>query len=344
MTQSQPVPFDGLASEGVETIRYEFEIREKSAGRRLDAYVAARFPEYSRSFIQALMREGAVTLNGRRVKPSHKPVAGDVVLAFVPTQRHTVVPPQDIPLDVIYEDDSFVVLNKAADMVVHPSKGHSTGTLVNALVFHFQNLSSNCGPLRPGVVHRLDRDTTGAILVIKDDRVHEAIALQFERRETRKEYVCVVEGQPELDGDIIDVPIGHSARDRKKMSVRADGKTAQTRYEVAERLGRFAVVRCFPRSGRTHQIRVHMQYIGHPLVCDKLYGRRQTIYASDLTGAEHQPGEPPLIDRQALHARRITIHHPVRNEPMTFEAPMPPDMLRLIEALREAAKPERPQE
>jgi 23S rRNA pseudouridine1911/1915/1917 synthase len=254
----------------------------------------------------------------------------------VPTQRHTAVPPQDIPLDIVYEDDSFVVLNKAADMVVHPSKGHATGTLVNALVFHFRNLSSNYGPLRPGVVHRLDRDTTGVILIIKDDRVHAEIALQFERRQTQKEYVCIVEGQPELDGDIVDAPIGHSARDRQRMCVRADGKSAQTRYEVTERLGRFAVVHCFPRSGRTHQIRVHMQYIGNPIVCDKLYGRRHAIFASDLTGAEHLPDELPLIERQALHARRITIRHPVRNAPATFEAPMPPDMLRLIEALRGA--------
>ena len=222
-----------------------------------------------------------------------------------------------------------------AGLVVHRSKGHQTGTLVNALVHHFKHLSGVSGPLRPGVVHRLDRDTSGVILVIKDDSVHEQIARQFEHRLVRKEYIAVCEGRFDLDGDLIDAPIGPDTRRRERMRVRQSaGKAAQTVYEVGERVGPFSVVRCFPRTGRTHQIRVHLRYVGHPIVADALYGRRDAIYASDLTGGEHPPEEEPLLGRQALHARRLTITHPVRGETMTFEAPLPADMAGLIEALR----------
>jgi 23S rRNA pseudouridine1911/1915/1917 synthase len=322
----------------VEVKRYEFDVAGRNAGKRLDSYLSARFPDYSRTFIQELIKAGHITVNGRRVKRSYSPAAGDHVLAFVPVRSYEEVPPEDIPLDIVYEDEWIVVVNKPADLVVHPSKGHQTGTLVNALVYHFDRLSSVYGPLRPGVVHRLDRDTTGVILVIKNDAVHEQIALQFERRQVAKQYVAVVEGTVELDSDLVDVPIGpdRSSHDRMKAGVR-DGKPAQTIYEVVERLGGFTVVRCSPRTGRTHQIRVHMAYVGHPIVCDTLYGRRDAVYPSDLAGGEHPPEEEPIIARQALHARRLTIRHPMRDEEMTFEAALPEDMMRLIAALRELA-------
>lgn len=336
MAESEPIYTTELNDEGIEIKRYEFDVHDRHAGKRLDAYMAARFPEYSRTFISALIRDGAVLVDGQAVKPSWCPKGGEHILARVPTRSHEELPAQDIPLDILYEDDSIVVVNKPPDLVVHPSKGHTTGTLVNALVYHFNELSDNFGSLRPGVVHRLDRDTSGAILVIKDNAVHEEIARQFEFREVEKEYVCIVEGRVQLDGDMIDAPIGHDPRDRQKMMVRRDdGKAARTVYKVVDRVGRFSVVRCFPRSGRTHQIRVHMQYIGHPIVCDALYGLRETIYLSDLTGDEHHPGQEPLLARQALHARRITIQHPDLGRRMTFEAPIAADMMRLVEALKE---------
>jgi len=323
----------------VEYKRYEFEVAGRHAGRRIDSYLAARFPDYSRTFVQALLREGHITVNGRPVKPSYTPVAGDRVVAVVPARRHEEIRPEDIPVDVIYEDRWLVAVNKPPDLVVHPSKGHQTGTLVNALAHRFQQLSGLYGPLRPGIVHRLDRDTSGVILVIKDESVHERIARQFEHRQVSKEYVAVCEGRIELDGDLIDAPIGPSERRRDKMAVLEDGgKPAKTIYTVTERLGQFTVVRCSPLSGRTHQIRVHLQFIGHPIVADALYGLRDALYLSELTGEEHAPDEEPLIARQALHAHRLTIHHPALDEQMTFEAPLPEDMRRLMDALRRHAR------
>ena len=327
--------FADPAGEEVEVKRFEFDVTGRHEGRRLDAYMAARFSEYSRTFVKALIQEGQITVNGAPVKPSHAPVRGDRIVALVPMRRHEEVPPEDIPLDILYEDDWIVVVNKPPDLVVHPSKGHQTGTLVNALVYHFQELSGVSGALRPGIVHRLDRDTTGAILVIKEDAVHEDIARQFEERRVKKEYIAVCEGRVELDSDLVDAPIGPDRHAREKMAIRPSvGKEARTIYEVVERLGDFCIVRCRILTGRTHQIRVHMRHIGYPLVADALYGQRDALYPSDLSGGEHRPDEEPLIARQALHARRLSIHHPVRDEMMTFEAPLPDDMMRLIEALR----------
>ena len=339
MSDSDDIYTTELNDDGVEIKRYEFVIPERHQGRRIDAYMAARFSDYSRTFIQALIKDGAVTVDGQTIKPSWSPQGGEHVVALVPTREHEEIPAQDIPLEIIYEDDYIVVVNKPPDLVVHPSKGHTTGTLVNALVHHFNELSDNFGPLRPGIVHRLDRDTSGAILIIKDNIVHEQIARQFEYREVKKEYVCIVEGRVQLDGDLIDAPIGKHPRNRLKMMVRGDdGKQARTVYKVVDRIGRFSVVRCFPRSGRTHQIRVHMAYVGHPIVCDSTYGMRKVIFESDLTGGEHPPDEQPLLERQALHARRITIFHPQREEKMTFEAPIPDDMMRLVNALKRLSK------
>ncbi len=319
----------------IEVKEFEFDVGGGNEGRRLDAYMAARFADYSRTFIKALIQEGMVTVNGRQIKPSYTTSRGDHVHARVPMRRQDEVPPEDIPLDIIYEDEWLVVVNKPADLVVHPSRGHQTGTLVNALVHRFQKLSGVYGNLRPGIVHRLDRDTTGAILVIKDDSVHEDIARQFEERDVRKEYVAVCEGCFQLDSDLIDAPIGHDRRTHDRMMVRSrGGKPARTVYKVEERLGAYTLVRCFPRSGRTHQIRVHMQYIGHPIVADALYSHRDAFYESELRGEEQRPDEEPVIARHALHARRITIHHPVKNEDVTFEAPIPEDMARLIDVLR----------
>jgi 23S rRNA pseudouridine1911/1915/1917 synthase len=335
MSGERDRPALGPPDENVEVKRYEFAIAGRNEGRRLDVYLAARFPDYSRTFIKALISAGRITVNGRPAKPSYCPSRGDQVVALVPVRSYEEVPAEEIPLDILYEDQWLVVVNKPPDLVVHPSKGHQTGTLVNALVHRFQQLSGIHGPLRPGIVHRLDRDTSGTILVIKDEAVHEQIARQFARRAVDKEYVAVCEGRLALDSDLIDAPIGRDPRRRERMMVReTGGRAARTVYEVAERFRRFTVVRVSLLTGRTHQIRVHLAHLGHPIVGDGLYGRRDAVYLSDLTGGEHPPDERPLIDRQALHARRLTIAHPKLDRQMTFEAPLPQDMTRLIEALR----------
>lgn len=322
----------------VEVVRYEFDIPARHAGRRLDKYMAGRFADYSRTFIKTLIDNDAILVNGEAVKPAYSTAPDDHVVALIPQQRTTEVTPQEIPLDIIYEDGHIVVVNKPPDLVVHPSRGHQTGTLVNALVHHFKELSNVGGALRPGIVHRLDRDTSGVILIIKDQFVHEDIARQFEERTTEKEYVAVCEGRFELDADLVDAPIGKHPADRQKMAVNGrNAKTARTVYKVVERHGPFSIVRCFPRSGRTHQIRVHLAHVGHPIVADELYGRRDALYMADLTGDEHRPEQQPLLDRQALHARRLSIYHPALDRRMTFEAELPHDMARTVKALREHA-------
>ena len=325
-------------TEEVETEVYEFTIKSQLDGNRIDSYLATRYPDYSRTFIQKLIEDGGITVNGEPIKPSYSPKKGDHVVCRVPVVQTEVIPPEDIPLDIVYEDDWIVVVNKAPDLVVHPSRGHKGGTLVNALAYHCPKLSKGTNPLRPGIVHRLDRDTTGAIVVTKDDDVQREIARQFHDREVEKEYVAICEGRVELDRDIVDEPVGSHRRHKKMQTVRADGgKSAQTIYEVVERLGNFTIVRCYPHTGRTHQIRVHMRHVGHPLVADPLYGHRKAIYRSELTGGEHHPAEEPVLERQALHARRITIYHPVLEKKMTFEAEIPEDMRTLVELLRKHA-------
>lgn len=330
---------NGPKSEAAEPRIYEFAIRPGHGVRRLDAHLAGRFPDYSRTFIKKLMADGAVTVNGAPVKPSHTPRAGDLIVARIPAALTESVEPEDIPLDILYEDDWIIVLNKAPDMVVHPARGHQSGTLVNAVAWHCKQLSQRGGALRAGIVHRLDRDTSGVILMVKDESVHQRIAEQFEQRRVDKQYVAICEGAPELDSDLIDVPIGPHPRQAEKMAVRYDvGRDARTIYEVAERLSGFAVVRCRIETGRTHQIRVHLRHIGHPVVCDAAYGRRADIHLSDLTGSEATPAEVPLLARQALHARRLEMHHPALGRDMEFEAPVPADMMALIEALRARQK------
>ncbi len=314
---------------------YDIDIGDTPGTGRIDAYLAARFPDYSRTFINRLVRNGWVEVNGCSVKPSYRPARGDRIVARVPAIDYSSVEPENITLDIIYEDDWILVINKPYDMVVHPSRGHQSGTLVNAAAYHCSRLSDCGNRLRPGIVHRLDRDTTGVIVMVKNDAVHEAIAKQFEERSVKKEYLAVCDGIVELDSDIIDAPVGKHNSSGDRMAVRYDsGKPARTVYEVQERLADTSVVRCFPVSGRTHQIRVHMKHVGHPIVCDPLYGRGGAVYESDLSGMEHCPSEQPIIERQALHARRISLFHPALEKTMSFQAPLPEDIKKLIEVMR----------
>ena len=265
-----------------------------------------------------------MTLSGKggSLRPAHRLETGDLVHALIEPVREAIATPEDIALAILYEDDRLVVIDKPAGLTVHPGGGTPSGTLANALAHHFGSLSDVQGPERPGIVHRLDKDTSGVILVARDDAAHHHLADQFRERTVQKEYLCVVRGVPELDSDLVDAPIGPHKRIPTRMAIRLDvGRPSTTLYEVVERYPRHALVRCRPRSGRTHQIRVHMRHAGFPIVSDRFYG-----------GVE----EPltAFCPRQALHARRITVEHPGSGERVTFEAPIPADFQSLIDELR----------
>lgn len=324
-------------------------VKKKYASKRIDRYLVSRLQDYSRSAIQKLIKKGAVKVNNIATKNSYEIKLKDVISIQLSIKSNSKIVPEDIPLDIIYEDEYLMVLNKSPDMVVHPARGHASGTLVNALTFHCNKLSSINGPLRPGIVHRLDRDTSGIILAVKDEKVHKHIALQFEKREILKEYLAVVKGEIELDSDKIDFPIGRHKRFRKKMSIRHDtGKSAVSIFEVMERFRGYTLVKIIPETGRTHQIRVHMKTIGHPIVADSEYGNTDACYLEDLirpnTNTEisnlakvHELWDnenTSIINRQALHAYKIKFLHPVFNKTMEFTAEIPEDMHNLITILR----------
>ena len=313
-----------------------FDIKKVFDDKRIDRYLASRLPDYSRTFLQKLVKEGAVLVNGRTVKSSYDIQKGDLISVRVPVFEESKVVPEDIPINIVYEDDYLMLINKPYDMVVHPAGGHPSGTLVNALAFHCQNLSQVNGPLKAGIVHRLDRDTSGIMLTIKSDAVHSHIAMQFEKRYVKKEYLAVVEGELMLDSDEISLPIARHMIDTQKMAVRHDiGKEAVSIYEVIERFRGYTLVKVMPKTGRTHQIRVHMRAIGHPVVADYMYSNQESCYLSDLLQKEREPGEVPIIERQALHAHRIEFFHPIQNKKMEFEVDMPEDISALVNALRD---------
>ena len=313
-----------------------FDIKKAFEDRRIDRYLASRLPDYSRTFLQKLVKEGAVLVNGRTVKSSYDIQKGDFISVRVPVLEESKIVPEDIPIDIVYEDDYLMLINKPYDMVVHPAGRHHCGTVVNALAFHCQNLSQVNGPLKAGIVHRLDRDTSGIMLTIKSDAVHSHIAMQFEKRSVKKEYLAVVEGELMLDSDEISLPIARHIIDSQKMAVRHDvGKEAVSVYEVVERFRGYTLVKVMPKTGRTHQIRVHMRAIGHPVVADFMYSSQESCYLSDLLQKEREEGELPIIDRQALHAHRIEFFHPIHNKKMEFEVDMPADISALVSILRD---------
>lgn len=317
--------------------RYEFKSEEDAEGR-LDSYLARVVPEHSRSFFTRLIKDGLVRVDEVEVKPSFKIRPGRYVEVTVPRPRVPEIIPEEIPLHVLYEDDDLAVVNKQAGLVVHPAYGHERGTLVNALLFHFSRLSSLNGDERPGIVHRLDKDTTGIILVAKNDRTHAVLADQFKERTIHKEYLAITVGEFSRAEGVVDAPIGRSLSDRKKMAVRHDvGREAVTKFRVKESFNGFTLVKCFPETGRTHQIRLHMKSLNHPVLCDSDYSRRRKLYLSELEGVKRRPEESPLLERQALHAVRIEFSHP-DGRLMTFEQEPPEDMRGTLSALREYRK------
>jgi 23S rRNA pseudouridine1911/1915/1917 synthase len=319
------------------TTPVEFTVKGRMAGKRIDAYLASRYPDYSRSVIQKVIDAGAVHVNGQAVKASYKVRVDDVIRVWLPELEDDAPTPEDIPLTIVHEDEAFVIIDKGPGMVVHPAKGHWAGTLVNALQFHFDQLSSVGGENRPGIVHRLDRDTSGLLIVAKDDRAHRLLARQFEERTIKKEYLALVSGVPSRDSDYIERTIGFHPTHREKMAIRLPedgGKEAITYYEVIERFDRHAFVRCKPATGRTHQIRVHLAHIGHPIVADKLYSGRDRLTVGDLLGANAPDAERVLIDRQALHAHSLRLTHPLSGEALNLSAALPADIETTLAFLR----------
>ena len=317
---------------------YTLIVKHEFKGKRIDKYLVSRLQDFSRTFVQGLINNGDIRVCDREVKNSYEVQKNDVITIILPELPDNDIEPENIPLNVVYEDDHILIINKPADMVVHPSRGHASGTLANAVKYYCNSLSEINGSLRPGIVHRLDRDTTGVIIIAKTDFSHGAIARQFENREVKKQYTAVVEGVVSFDSDLLDLPIGRDKRFREKMAIRYDGgKRSVSEYKVKERFARHSIVHVFPRTGRTHQIRVHMKSIGHPVLADKLYGNNDPFFSVNMESDgvdEHRP----IIERHALHAARIEITHPVDEQAMAFEAPLPDDMKNLIIALRSKQK------
>ena len=308
--------------------------------RRLDQYVTSRIPDLSRADVQRLILSGALLLNGGRTKASYKLKLGDHIVIDVPDRLTGKPEPQYIPLDILYEDEFIVVLNKQANLIVHPGRGRENwdGTLTNALQYHFDHLSTIGGACRPGIVHRLDRNTTGVLVVAKDDLAHKNLGLQFERRQVRKEYLALCYGAPDRDSDYIERSIGPHPTTREKMAIRencSSSRSARTFYEVQERFAGFSFVRLQPHTGRTHQLRVHLEHIGVPMIADHAYSGRHVLKLSDLCEGLDKEQDALLIDRQALHAHRLCFRHPRCHEEMEVVAPVPEDFERTLAALRE---------
>ncbi len=312
----------------------EFLVAEIEAGQRLDMFLAVKCPERSRVQLRRVITAGAALVDGRQAKPSYRLNVGQRVTLELPELVGETPPAEPLALEILYEDESLAAINKPAGLVVHPSRGHRGGTLVNALAYHFARLSGVGGVCRPGIVHRLDRDTSGIVVVAKTDADHMRLAAQWASRTIEKEYFALVTGAPDRDRDRIEQPIGMHPHQREKMAIRAGHPTsraASTFYEVRERFAGFAALAVHPHTGRTHQIRVHLAHIGCPVLCDRLYGGRARITVGDLCRTE----DPTVVlDRQALHACRLRLNHPRTGRLLTLQAPLPADIQRALEALR----------
>lgn len=299
---------------------YAFTVNNGDRGMRLDLYLVGHLPNsISRTSLQKLIKEKKVLVNGASRKSHYKIEAGDLIELEIPKPRKVTIEAENIPLNIIYEDEQLIVVDKPAGMVVHPAPGNYSGTLVNALAYHTDKLSASPEG-RPGIVHRLDKDTSGLLIVAKDEIAHSFLSRQFTKGTLDKRYIAIVEGVVQLDNGVVSHPIGRHPRDRKRMSVRfAESKKAATHYKVLERFKDRTLLEIKPETGRTHQIRVHMAYIDHPVVGDETYGRRK----KDL----------PIL-RQALHAAEISFLHPRTKKSMHFTSPLPEDMKELIEKLK----------
>lgn len=306
-------------SRGVPGGQERIIITENEAGMRADVALAALL-EITRSNMQRLLEEGRAVKGGKVLKSNYKVKLGDEIIVELPEPQPLDVQPENIPLDIIYEDEDVVVVNKARGMVVHPAAGNYTGTLVNALLYHCHNLSGINGVIRPGIVHRLDKDTSGIMICAKNDAAHLSLSEQIQNKTAQRTYLAVVRGNIKNDSGTIETQIARDKNDRKKMAIVTEGgRQAITEYEVMERFGKYTIVKCRLKTGRTHQIRVHMEYLGYPLVGDPKYSPMKTPFS---------------INGQALHSLTLSFVHPRTHEQMSFEAPLPEDMKKIVTRLR----------
>lgn len=298
---------------------YQLEAGQKDSGERIDVLATQMLKGISRSHVQKLIASGQVLVNDRPVKANYKIQEGDRLAISIPEAQPVEIAAEPIQLNVLFEDNDVIVVNKARGMVVHPAAGNYSGTLVNALLSHCDDLSGINGEVRPGIVHRLDKDTSGVMVAAKSDRAHMGLAQQIKDRAATRKYYAIVHGNVKEEQGIIDAPIGRHRTERKKMAVSFENsKEAITRFKVVKRFGSYTLVECRLQTGRTHQIRVHMSYIGHPVVGDPVYGPKKKHFS---------------IAGQALHAAELSFTHPVTGEKLTFYAPMPDDMQQIISSL-----------
>jgi 23S rRNA pseudouridine1911/1915/1917 synthase len=317
---------------------------ESDGAERLDAWLAAQLPELSRSQVARLLAEGRVLLNGRVPKKSERPAQGDVVTIDIPPPVRSEVAAEPIPLSIVYEDADLAVIDKPAGLVTHPGAGNRSGTLVNALLHHIGDLSGIGGVVRPGIVHRLDKETSGLLLVAKHDAAHRALSDALRHREIRRSYIAVAWGHLSADAQTVDAPIGRAHTDRKRMAVVPDGRNAVTHFTRLERWPAAELLRAELETGRTHQIRVHLAHLGHPVVCDRTYGPHALrgiggpVRAWAIAFAKRVP-------RQFLHAAQLMLRHPITGKPLSFTSPLPPELAAAVRWARESiAPPEPPRE
>ena len=347
LDETEHLPNQGEVSElqdsSSELRDFEFLVTDEHAGKRVDLVLALLLDSYSRVFLRRIVMEDKVSVNGKPVKPAFKVFAGQTITVNLlpPPPREGPIP-ENIPLDIIFEDDYFVIVNKFPGMVVHPAKGHWSGTLTAALAYHFRQLSDAGGPTRPGIVHRLDRDTSGVIVIAKTNEVHFKLCAQFESRQVNKTYMAIVAGTLDRERDRIIQPIGNHPYQRDKMAIRAghhSSRDAETFFEVVKRFPGYAFLKVEPKTGRTHQIRLHMAHIGCPVLCDRLYGGHASVMRGQLQRRQVR-GLPPLdtdadvvLTRHALHAAKLELDHPKTGDRMIFEAPLPADMQHTLDIL-----------
>jgi 23S rRNA pseudouridine1911/1915/1917 synthase len=314
------------------------EVYPDQAGLRLDQFLKLKLRWRSRTKVQELIEERAVTVNGQRLDRSYRVKLGEIVrLPVPPPPPEQVVRMGEIQLDILHEDDQLIILNKPPDLVVHPAGKHKYDTLINALHLRYRDREDPAKDVIPKLAHRIDRETSGVLIALKTRRTDRRVPMVFEHAEVRKEYLTIAEGVLREDSGVIDLPIGREegAEDFKSgRVVREDGQSARTGFEVVERFKGFTLVRCRLFTGRMHQIRVHLKAVGHPVLCDKLYGLRAEFRLSEARAPGAGEADAVLISRQALHAHRLTFEHPATGKPMTVEAPLPEDMRRTVEALR----------
>ena len=316
-----------------------FALTNDDTPERLDVFIASRLPDYSRAYLQRLIETGYVTFEPpayKEPKPSLKIRAGQSVRVVIPPPLKVRLRPEAISLEILYEDEALAVVNKPAGLSVHPAPDQLGSTLVNALLYWIRDLSGIAGVERPGIVHRLDKETSGVLVVAKNDRAHHGLAAQFKERTIHKRYQTIVRGEPQQWEGRIDASLGRSPTHSKKMVVRPPGRgrSAITDYRVLEIFKGYALLECYPVTGRTHQIRVHLASIRLPVAADKLYGRERRILLSDLCPKRRKPDQKLIIERHALHAAGVTFRHPITQEEMTFTAPLEDDMLNLLRTLQ----------